>query len=137
MVNGEFGGWRFGVVIAIFTIMRENILAVKSEEFALRIIEIYRYLQDSRREFIMSKQLLRSGTSIGANIAESVYAQSRPDFVTKLSIALKEANETKYWLSLLKRSEYLTQENVFSLECDCTVLIRMLTSSIKTTTKSI
>lgn len=117
--------------------MRENILAVKSEEFALRIIEIYRYLQDSRREFIMSKQLLRSGTSIGANIAESVYAQSRPDFVTKLSIALKEANETKYWLSLLKRSEYLTQENVFSLECDCTVLIRMLTSSIKTTRKSI
>lgn len=136
-MNGEFGGLRFGVVIAIFTIMRENILAVKSEEFALRIIEIYRYLQDSRREFIMSKQLLRSGTSIGANIAESVYAQSRPDFVTKLSIALKEANETKYWLSLLKRSEYLTQENVFSLECDCTVLIRMLTSSIKTTRKSI
>lgn len=136
-MNSEFGGWRFEVVIAIFTIMRENILAVKSEEFALRIIEIYRYLQDFRREFIMSKQLLRSGTSIGANIAESVYAQSRPDFVTKLSIALKEANETKYWLSLLKRSEYLTQENVFSLECDCTVLIRMLTSSIKTTKRAV
>ena len=112
--------------------MKPGILSDKSEDFALRIVKLYSFLTDTKHEFIMSKQLLRSGTSIGANVAESVYAQTSPDFITKLTIALKEANETKYWLSLLKRSGYVTQDMIKDLESDCIGLIKMLTSSINT-----
>ena len=81
-----------------------SIVGEKSEKFALRIIELYKYLREEKHEYIMSKQVMRSGTSVGANLAESEYAQSNADFVSKLSIALKEANETSYWLRLLKHS---------------------------------
>jgi four helix bundle protein len=92
-------------------------------------------LQKEKSEFIMSKQFLRSGTSIGANIHEGVYAQSKADFVSKLSISLKEANETSYWLILLKKTDYLTLETYNSLKSDLDELIRMIISSLKTAKK--
>ena len=111
---------------------RENVLRVKSYSFALRIVKAYKYLIAEKKEFVLSKQLLRSGTSIGANVAEANQGQSRPDFISKLSIALKESVETEYWLNLLRDSEYLTPEQTQSLLDECRELIRILTSSIKT-----
>lgn len=87
-------------------ISKNNLIVKKSKLFALRIINLYKYMQDENREFIMSKQILKSGTSIGANITESIYAQSTADFISKLSIALKEAGETEYWLELLYENKY-------------------------------
>lgn len=112
--------------------MRENPLKVKSYAFALRVINLYKHLADGKREFVLSKQLLRSGTSIGANITESNRSESRQDFVHKLSIALKEADETEYWINLLRDSEFLTGAQAESLRADCSELQRMLTASIKT-----
>ena len=80
---------------------RNNPIAVLSKSFALRIVKLYQYLKEEKKEFVMSNQVLRSGTSIGANVRESIYAQSRPDFISKMSIALKESSETEYWLELL------------------------------------
>ena len=112
--------------------MRENPLEDKSKAFALRIVRMYKWLKD-RGESVMSKQVLRSGTSIGANIAEAQYAQSRADFTTKLTIALKEASETRYWIDLLKQSEFLPDdESTTSLISDCSELIRLLVASTKT-----
>ena len=105
--------------------------APKSFNFALRIIRLYHYLTTEKKEFIISKQLLRSGTSIGANIAEAEHAQSRADFTAKMTIALKEADETRYWLQLLEASEYLTPYQASSIINDCTELIRMLASTVK------
>ena len=113
--------------------LRENILRDKSYHFALRVVKAYKHLLSEQKEYVLSKQLLRAGTSIGANVAEANQAQSRPDFVSKLSIALKEAVETEYWLSLLRDSEYLTSEQAKSLLIDCQELIRILTAAIKTT----
>ncbi len=110
----------------------ENPLRAKSYGFALRTIRLYKHLCSESKEFILSKQLLRSGTSIGANIAEANQAQSRADFIHKLSIALKEAVETEYWLFLLRDSDYLTEKQAISMIEDCAELIRMLTASIKT-----
>jgi len=93
--------------------MKDNILTDKSYAFALRIIKLYKYLQN-KKEFILSKQLLRSGTAVGALIRESKFAQSKPDFIHKLSIALKEANETSYWLSLLNDSNYIQEKHFTS-----------------------
>ena len=115
---------------------RENVLRVKSYSFALRIVKAYKYLIAEKKEFVLSKQLLRSGTSIGANVAEANQGQSRPDFISKLSIALKESVETEYWLNLLRDSEYLTPEQTQSLLEECRELIRILTSSIKTAKRS-
>jgi len=115
---------------------RENVLRVKSYSFALRIVKAYKYLIAEKKEFVLSKQLLRSGTSIGANVAEANQGQSRPDFISKLSIALKESVETEYWLNLLRDSEYLTPEHTQSLLDECRELIRILTSSIKTAKRS-
>ena len=112
--------------------LKENVLRDKYR-FALRIVKVYKYLLSEQKEFVLSKQLLRSGTSIGANVAEANQARSRPDFVSKLSIALKEAVETENWLNLLADSEYLTSEQSKSLLIDCEELVRILTSSIKTT----
>ena len=104
----------------------------KSRLFALRIVKLYKYLK-SKREDVMSKQVLRSGTSIGANIAEGKYAQSTEEFISKMSIALKEASETYYWLGLLFDSDYIPDtENTKSLFADCDELIRILVSSVKT-----
>ena len=109
-----------------------NALKEKSYAFALRTINLYKYLSAEAREYVLSKQILRSGTSIGANITEGNRAQSKMDFVHKLSIALKEADETEYWLNLLRDAEYVTNAQSESLLSDCAELQRMLISSIKT-----
>ena len=112
---------------------KENIIADKSKAFAIRIIRMYQFLTTEKREFILSKQLLRSGTSIGANVRESIYGQSRPDFHTKLTIALKEAAETEYWLELLHETDYITLEQFSSIMNDCKELIKILTAITKQT----
>ena len=109
----------------------ESPVAPKSFNFALRIIELYKHLTADKNEYVLSKQLLRSGTSIGANIAESEHAQSKADFITKMTIALKEADETRYWLKLLAASGYLAANEAESYLDDCTELIRMLSSIVK------
>jgi four helix bundle protein len=98
----------------------------------LRIVKLYKYLAEDKREFVLSKQVLRSGTSIGANVAEGSQAQSKADFVHKLSISLKESFETEYWICLLRDSEYISESQAVSLIEDCQELQKMLTSSIKT-----
>ena len=110
---------------------KENLVAELSLEFAVRIVNLNKYLRLNKKEFIISAQVLRSGTSIGANIAESQMAQSTPDFISKLHIALKEANETKYWLDLLLRTEYVTDEQYRSLNKDLRVMIGLLVTIIK------
>ena len=104
----------------------------KSFLFSVRIVKLCRYLQDEKKEYILSKQLLRSGTSIGANVVESQQAQSRADFISKLSIALKEAAETDYWLRLMNASDYLSDSEFSSIIKDCRELEKMLTSMVKT-----
>jgi four helix bundle protein len=111
---------------------KENILRDKSFSFAIRIVKCYQYLQTDKKEYVLSKQLLRCGTSIGANIRESEQAQSRIDFIHKLSISLKEANETAYWLELLNQSGYLEATLFESIYADCKELLKLLTSIIKT-----
>ncbi len=112
--------------------MTESIMLTKSRAFALRVVRLYKYLRD-RKESVIAKQMLRSGTSIGANIAESRYAQSKSDFASKLQIALKEAAETEYWLELLRDSELVEQSSAFDSLCaDCTEFIKLLTASVKT-----
>jgi four helix bundle protein len=115
----------------------QNILKEKSLLFALRIVKAHKYLTKEKTEFILSKQLLRSGTSIGALIREAEYAQSMPDFISKMSIALKEANETEYWLLLLKESEYIEEEVYTSIANDCQELLCLLISTINTLKKKL
>lgn len=112
--------------------MKESILRNKSKAFALRIIKMYKYLCEDKKEYVMSKQVLRSGTSIGANIAEAFYAQSDADFIAKLYISHKEAGETIYWLELLQEATYLEADVAQSILADCDELLKLLTSSIKT-----
>ena len=110
-----------------------------TKEFALRIIKLYQYLNEEapRKEYVMSKQILRSGTSIGANVREGVRAQSKADFATKMNIALKEASETEYWLELLSDAKYLSPAMADSILEDCRRLNRILTSIVKTTFENI
>ena len=110
----------------------ENTVELKSFQFAARIVKLCKHLRSTKKEYTLSKQLLRSGTSIGANVAEAQQAQSRPDFVSKLNIALKEAVETNYWLRLLQAPDYLTQTEFQSIFSDCRELEKLLTSIIKT-----
>ena len=112
--------------------MKENILIDKSIVFASRIIKLHQYLIKTKKEAVISKQIVRSGTSIGANINEANYGQSKADFVSKMHIALKEAAETEYWLKLLAMSEYITEEMGKSLLNDCLEIKRMLIASINT-----
>ncbi|MDQ3633688.1 MAG: four helix bundle protein [Acidobacteriota bacterium] len=112
--------------------MKENVLKDKSYRFALRIVKLYKYLANEKKEYVLSKQVLRSGTSIGANITEGNQAQSKADFVHKLSIAHKEAFETEYWLCLLRDTEFLTEKQTESLITECKELQKLLTTSIKT-----
>ena len=114
---------------------KENILLQKSEAFATRIIRLYQYLLIEKHETVISKQIYRSGTSIGANVAESEQAQSSHDFIYKLSISLKEANETRYWLNTLHSSNYINDIGFQSMIDDVEELIRILVSSIKTMKK--
>ena len=104
----------------------------KSFRFAVRIVNLCRYLQTERKEYALSKQLLRSGTSIGANIAESQQAQSRADFVNKLNVALKEAYETNYWLRLMSETQYLKTQEFESIIADCKELEKLLIAIVKT-----
>lgn len=108
-----------------------SIIESKSKKFAVRIINLYKYLVSEKKEYVMSRQILKSGTSIGANVKEGEYGQSVADFISKMSIALKEAAETSYWLELLKETDYITQEQFESINSDCTELIKILTSIIK------
>lgn len=110
----------------------ENAIYEKSFQFAIRIVNLCKYLQAEQKEYVLSKQILRSGTSIGANVAEAQQAQSKPDFVSKLSIALKEAKETDYWLQLLHATEYLCDTQIDSMIFDCDEVERLLVSIIKT-----
>ncbi len=112
--------------------MAESILRDKSFSFALRIVNLFKHLTGEQREYVLSKQVLRSGTSIGANVEEAKHGQSVVDFIHKLSIAQKETSETNYWIRLLKESEYLTDKLADSLISDCDEIQRMLAASIKT-----
>lgn len=116
---------------------RESIVGEKSLAFGKRIAKCYRYLKDKKKESVMSKQLLRSGTSIGANIREGLYAQSRKDFISKLNIALKEAGETDYWLDVIHSAEYFTDDEYTSLKEDNDELLKLLTAIIKSTRENI
>jgi four helix bundle protein len=113
--------------------MKENVLKSKSVVFAIRIVKLGKILQNEKKEFIMSKQLIRSGTAIGALVRESEFAESKLDFIHKLHIALKEANESDYWILLLKETEYLSQIEYNSLYNDIQELIKLLVTIIKTT----
>lgn len=113
--------------------MGKMIVGEKAYSFALRIIKAYKYLVDEQKEYILAKQLLRSGTAIGALCREAEHAQSRADFINKLNIALKEANETEYWLMLLNDSEYIDRHSFDSIVADCRELIKLLISIVKTT----
>ncbi len=112
-----------------------NTIQDKSFRFAVRIVNLCRYIQNEHNEFILTKQLLKSGTSIGANVSESQQAQSRSDFISKLNISLKEAYETNYWLRLLHETNFLTSEEFQSIIADCNELERLLISIVKTTKK--
>lgn len=109
-----------------------SVLKDKSRAFAIRIVNLNKYLCNIHNEKILSKQILRSGTSVGANISESMYAQSKADFITKLHIALKEAAETEFWIDLLASTDYISDTEKKSLLNDCHELIKMLVSSINT-----
>jgi four helix bundle protein len=111
---------------------RKSILREKSYLFAIKIVKLVKYIQIEKKEFILQKQLLRSGTAIGALIHEAEFAQSNADFISKFSIALKEANESTYWISILKDTEFITEIQYDEYEKDCNELISMLVSTIKT-----
>ncbi len=111
---------------------KSDVLSEKSFDFSLRIIRLFKYLKNEHKEYILSKQILRSGTAIGALVREAKYAQSKADFLNKLMIALKEANETHYWLELLWKSDYIDTKMYQSIEPDIETLLKLLVSSTKT-----
>ena len=110
----------------------DNVIEQKSFQFAIQSVQLYKYLCAQKKEFVLSKQLLRSGTSIGANIAEAQQAQSRADFVSKMSIALKETTETKYWLRLLYSTEYIEKDCFDFIFFHCVEIEKILVSILKT-----
>jgi four helix bundle protein len=113
-------------------VMSKSILKDKSYVFAIRVVKLSQFLQAEKKEYVLSKQVLRSGTAVGALIREAEFGQSKADFVHKMSISLKEANETEYWICLLKDTHYIDQNLFESMQSDCKELIAMLVSSIKT-----
>ena len=117
--------------------MKKSIVEEKSYKFALRIIKLYRYLSEKKKEFVLSRQILRCGTSIGANIKEALQAESKPDFIHKLSIALKESSETEYWLNLLRDSDIIDNNSYESIIKDCVEIIKITTAIIKTSKKNL
>lgn len=116
---------------------KRGVISIKSYNFAIRTIKLTQFLQKEHKEYVLSQQILKSGTSVGALIKEAEFAQSKMDFVHKLSIALKEANETSYWLSLLKDTDYLDDKLFISLQSDCKELISILVTIVKTTKKNL
>lgn len=134
----ENGKWKifnslFSAIIAtlIYTNIMDNVIENKSFQFAIRIVRLYKFLCEEKKEYILSKQLLRAGTSIGANVTESQQAQSKPDFVSKISIALKEASETKYWIKLLGATGYLSTNQTKSILDDCIEIEKILVTILK------
>ena len=117
--------------------VKENLIVQKSFDFAVRIVNLYKFLCEKHKEYTLSKQLLRSGTSIGANVNEGTQGQSTRDFLSKMSIALKEAAETQYWIKLLQKTEYLIEKQGGSILSDCNEILRILHSIVKTTKKSL
>ncbi len=115
----------------------ENGIAKKSLDFAIRVVNVYKHLSQNKSEYVLSKQLLRSGTAIGALVSEAEHAQSKADFLNKMNIALKEANETKYWLTLLKETDYLTEVEFSSLQEDAVSLVKILASIVKSTKQNL
>jgi four helix bundle protein len=115
--------------------MSDNAVVTKSKAFAVRIVKLYQFLTETKREYVLSKQLLRSGTSIGANVREAHNSQSKREFVAKMNIALKEAAESEYWLELLHETEYLSEAEFNGIMPDCNELNRLLISIIKTSNK--
>ena len=111
----------------------DNVVSDKSFLFAIRIVRLYQYLVDTRHEYILSKQLLKSGTSVGANIREALRGQSRQDFVAKMNISLKEICETEYWIELLYKTDYISEQEFKSIIADCRELGKILTRIVKTT----
>lgn len=114
-----------------------NVLKDKSFRFAIRVVNLYKHLCDEKKEFVLSKQILRSGTSVGAMVREAEHAESKHDFIHKMAIAQKEINETLYWLELLSETQYITVLEFDSLNADAVEIIKMITSSIKTAKKSL
>lgn len=134
----ENGKWKifnflFSAIIAIliYTNIMDNVIENKSFQFAIRIVRLYKFLCEEKKEYILSKQLLRAGTSIGANVTESQQAQSKPDFVSKISIALKEASKTKYWIKLLGDTEYLSENQAKSILDDSVEIEKILVTILK------
>lgn len=134
----ENGKWKifnflFSAIIAIliYTNIMDNVIENKSFQFAIRIVRLYKFLCEEKKEYILSKQLLRAGTSIGTNVTESQQAQSKLDFVSKISIALKEASETKYWIKLLGATEYLSENQTKSILDDCVEIEKILVTILK------
>lgn len=117
--------------------MRENVVKNKSFAFAVRIVKLYQFLCEQKKEFVLSKQLLRSGTSVGAMVHEAEHAESKTDFKHKMAIAQKEINETIYWLELLKETDYLTNEQFESLNNDAVEIMKLITVIIKSVKSSI
>ena len=117
--------------------MKDNIIQIKSKAFALRIIRLYRYLIETKKEYVLSKQLLRSGTSIGANICEALCGVSKKDFLSKMHISFKECVETQYWLDLLAETDYLSKNEYDSISSDCEGLRKLLSSITKSTNENI
>lgn len=117
--------------------MGENVLKKKSFDFAVRIVNLFKFLKEDKKEFVLSKQILRSGTSVGAMVREAEHAQSKLDFIHKLSIAQKEINETIYWLELLVATNYIDKNQFESLNTSAIELIKLITSSIKTAKQSL
>lgn len=117
--------------------MKQSIVKDKSKQFAIRVVRLYQYLTESasQKEYVLARQVLRSGTSIGANVKEALRGQSSADFTAKMNIALKEASETEYWLELLGETGYIEDKQSVSMLDDCRELIRMLMSIVKSTNK--
>ena len=111
---------------------KNNIIREKSYAFAIRIVNAYKFLTESKKEFVLSKQLLRSGTAVGALVAEAIFAQSGPDFLNKMNVALKEANETGKWLEMLLKTEYIDEATYKSIDKTCSTIRILLIASIKT-----
>lgn len=114
-----------------------SLIEVKSFKFAIKIVDTYKFLTEQKKEYVLSKQLLRSGTSIGANVSEGQKGQTTPDFVHKHAVALKEAEETRYWLKLLYAAKYFPEEMFRDMFSDCTELVKILTAICKTTNKKL
>ncbi|MBR3890100.1 four helix bundle protein [bacterium] len=117
--------------------LKENVIKTKSFDFAVSIIKLYKFLSEKKKEFVLSKQILRSGTSIGANVNEAQQGQSKKDFLMKMNISLKECSETKYWIELLYVTEYINTEQKDNILNKCIELEKMLTAIVKTTSESL